>query len=187
MQYTQYRDASLKHLNACKTALHGLKFYHGSAPLSRRKKESLLLNIFYLSGYTLECIINYSIYKRLGFSTNSRVENLQDTSRSIAFYKKPNGSTHQFQYCIQQHKFHLNVQLLHTLLPGGHGVPLIDRTVYVLPNLQKMVFDRYNGTVNNEHWKPEIRYKTTIPFSQTDIEQFVELTEKIYIELLTIA
>ena len=187
MLYTQYKDAALKHLNACKTALHGLKFYHGNTPISQKKREALLHNIFYLSGYTLECIINYAIYRRVGFSLTSEVELLQDTVNNISFYKTPRGNTHKFTYFVQQHKFHKNIQLLHNLLPGGHSVPLVDRTINIAPEMERMIFDRFAGVRNNNHWRPELRYETTTPFSQSDIEELVKLTEQVYIQLLTVA
>jgi hypothetical protein len=91
------------------------------------------------------------------------------------------------RYFIQQHKFHKNIQLLQNLLPGGHSVPLIDRSISISPTMERMIFDRFAGIRNNNHWRPELRYETTTPFSQSDIEEFVELTEQVYIQLLTVA
>jgi hypothetical protein len=193
MIYTQYREASLKHLQACKTALHGLRFYRGNSGVisstPSHNRDALLLDIFYLSGYTLECIINYAIYKRIGWITNP-VDSMQNSQHRISFYKNQSGVSFRPSYWIAQHKFNRNVQLLHLLLPGNN-VPLINRAIPVSINLQRMVFDAVGTTRNNDHWKPELRYEPTNWFStrytEQDIIDLVSLTETVYNDLLRIA
>jgi hypothetical protein len=200
MLYTQYKDAALKHLNACKTALYGLKFYHGTTPLSQKKREALLHNIFYLSGYTLECVINYALYKRLRW-TSQEVHKLINSDYKIVYVKPTSWNqnagrlevksftdrirnvTFTPNFWIAQHEFNKNVQLLHILLPNSR-VPIVDNSIRIPPNVHRMVFEIQN---QKNHWRPELRYETTTPFSQSDIEEFVELTEQVYIKLLTVA
>jgi hypothetical protein len=58
-RYKEYEKASLKHLKACQAMLAGLSCK--TTTISVAEKEYLLMDIFYLSGYTLECIINYDM------------------------------------------------------------------------------------------------------------------------------
>lgn len=205
MLYTQYREASLKHLQACKTALYGLRFYRGNSGIIHstptHNRDALLLDIFYLSGYTLECIINYAIYKRIGWTTQD-VKEMYNIPRNAAFFKKPNypgtrnrvllASGRDFfpTYYIKQHKFNKNIQLLHSLLPGNN-VLLINRAIPLSINLQRMVFDAVGTTRNNDYWKPELRYEPVNWFStrytEQDVIDLVSLTETVYNDLLRIA
>lgn len=207
MLYTQYKEASLKHLQACKTAVHGLKFYHGrsaiTSNLAKPNRDALLLNIFYLCGYTLECIINYAICKKISWTSRS-VKEMYDVTKNVAFYKEPydppygrgkarvrltSGRDFIPSYYFAQHKFNINVQLLHILLPGN-VVPLVNSSIPVAANLQRMIFDPFNGSRNNHCWKPDIRYLPASWFAsnytEQDVLDLVELTEQVYIHLQSV-
>jgi len=201
MIYNQYKDASLKHLQACKTALHGLSFYHNKSSAipttPQLNKDSLLLDIFYLTGYTLECIVNYAIYKKIGFNNTSDVKQMYNFSNKIAFFRRPNYpqtnnrvqlNGHDFlpSYWIEQHKFNKNIQLLDKLLPGNN-IPLINQSVPISLTIQKMILETVSRVRNNNYWKPELRYEPANwilgKYTEQDIKDLVKLSEKIYIEL----
>lgn len=202
MLYTQYKDAALKHLQASKTALRGLSFYKGATNSTLNlSKEALLFDIFYLSGYTLECIINYALYKKTGWTTQD-VKEVYDISRNFAFFKKPNynGTRNRVQvqnrsgnyvdfsprYFIEQHRFNNNIGLLSSLLPNSQ-IPLIDSSVNISQKMKEMIFDSLNGRRNNNYWKAEMRYEPITWFSsrynEQDVREFFALTETIYNEL----
>jgi hypothetical protein len=183
MIYSSYKSAALKHLQGCKLALNGLKLSTAHGSISGKMKADLLMEIFYLSGYTIECSVNYAIYKRVGWLTRP-VYDLFDISKSVSYSKPTSGSP--ISFWISQHKFHKNLQLLSTLLPGGNQVPLVDSSIHVPANLRRMIFDPFNGTKNHNHWRPELRYESNTIFTETDIEAFVQLSEDFYIKILSV-
>lgn len=203
MLYTQYKDAALKHLQACKTALHGL-----SGTVSTTNKDALLLDIFYLSGYTLECIINYAIYKRVGWHTN--VYDLIDSNNKISFYKPKKDRNGNFirifdtrtnqhftpQYWIAQHQFNRNIRLLADIFRvefPGTSFHLVNNLTRVSMSNQKMILEIIgNGRTRNnqDFWKPELRYEPVSWFNarytEQDVIDLVNLTEQVFIQLQSV-
>jgi hypothetical protein len=190
MLYTQYKDASLKHLQACKTALYGLKFYKGASGVTTStpnpSRDALLFNIFYLSGYTLECIINFAIYKKIGWTTN--VQHMSNSHYSICYNIHQHSLPFRPTYSISQHKFNKNIQLLNNLLPGNN-IPLINPSIPIHsnPNIEKMLLDTVSRRRNTDCWKPDLRYNPVSWFfpkyTEQDVHDLVSLTEDIYIKL----
>lgn len=196
MIYSNYEKASLKHLKACQTMVFTL--LHHSASISPKDKSYLLMNIFYLSGYTLECIINYALFKEVyrrnrwsdkecvkkGFSHRKGVV---DKSLSFAFRQektpkldhlgKPviNQKTgkscmiDKYDYCIQYHDFWNNVTLLDNLL-SGNSIPLIGNKKVVPQNVLRII----------PTWGSARRYDTHVIYKESDIFDLVDLTEKVY-------
>ncbi|WP_228043965.1 hypothetical protein, partial [Dolichospermum sp. LEGE 00246] len=66
-RYKEYEKASLKHLKACQAMLAGLSCK--TTTISVAEKEYLLMDIFYLSGYTLECKSLNSVYPDMACAT----------------------------------------------------------------------------------------------------------------------
>ena len=200
MIYSDYQKASLKHLKACKTMVFALGNH--SASISPKDKSYLLMNIFYLSGYTLECIINYALFKEVyrrnrwpekecvknGFSHKKGVV---DNTLSFAFWQdktpklergkevinpktgKPS-MTNKYNHCIQYHDFWNNVTLLDNLL-SGNCIPLIGNKKAVPPNVLRII----------PTWGTASRYDTHVIYKESDIFNLVDLTEKVYQGIIT--
>jgi hypothetical protein len=188
MIYSDYEKASLKHLKACKTMVFTL--LHHSASISQKDKSYLLMNIFYLSGYTLECIINYALFKEVyrrnrwsnkecvkkGFSHKKGVV---DKNLSFAFWQEKtpsfnpktgkNSMTNKYNHCIQHHDFWNNVTLLDNLL-SGNCIPLIGNKKAVPQNVLRII----------PTWRAASRYDTHVTYKESDIVDLVDLTEKVY-------
>ena len=53
----------------------------------KTKAKQLLINLYYLTGYILECSIKYGIYKVISFDPNSEIESLSTNSVSYSDIK----------------------------------------------------------------------------------------------------
>ena len=68
MQYTEYLYCSRKHLSSCRAAMHALD------SIPEAEVNSLLLDIWYVSGYILEGITVYLTYKQGGWMESDDIE-----------------------------------------------------------------------------------------------------------------
>lgn len=199
MIYSDYEKASLKHLKACQTMVFAL--LNHSASISPKDKSYLLMNIFYLSGYTLECIINYALFKEVYrrnrwsekecVKTGFHKKGVVDNSLSFAFWQKQtpkldrgqpviNPKTgkklmiNKYNHCIQYHDFWNNVTLLDNLL-SGNCIPLIGNKKAVPKNVLSII----------PTWGAASRYDTHVTYKESDIFDLVDLTEKVYQGIIT--
>ena len=64
-EYKDYKTAAQRHLMTCQYMVECLTLPDNTLhkPLSSSYKSYLLKSIYYLSGYTIESIINYAIYE----------------------------------------------------------------------------------------------------------------------------
>ncbi|MFN5066741.1 MAG: hypothetical protein ACK4V0_19490 [Aphanizomenon sp.] len=175
MRYKEYERASLKHLKACQAMLAGLSCQAKS--ISVAEKEYLLMDIFYLSGYTLECIINFALFKEVykkphnkpKYNDDTNVKTVEDSTLNFAFHSYSIETQKKYYYCIQHHNFYRNIELLNELV-GSKSIPLISNPKTVPHNLLQMI----------RKWKAQARYDTNIKYDEKDIKSLVELTEKVY-------
>jgi hypothetical protein len=188
MNYKAYQIASLKHLHTCKVMLDSLDLLatNTSAQINEgHKQEALLHNMFYLSGYTLECIINYGILKHYKWKEKKSVDDTVpdhhfSSQSDLAFHRGTRtlkGGVYNFN--MQGHDFQRNIMILNRALPASK-IPLIDRTVRVETDLKNIFMA----------WQVEIRYHSSatlyadVKLTKDTIKKFVALTEKIYIDLM---
>lgn len=188
MTYKDYQKASYKHLNSCKAMLNSLHLLSGNNQAVLQEPSSqkaLLQNIFYLSGYTLECIINYSILKHFKWKEDKMVDDTTPdhnfSKRSgLAFYPKTpteNGGIYHFE--ISKHHFQRNIQVLRKGLPSSK-IPYVDPTIQLTATTKSLL----------TAWQVEIRYNdcetkySSIELTEPIIKEFLEFTDKVYTELM---
>lgn len=185
MDYKEYQTASQKHLNTCKAILDSITILNGNTSaqiMQNAKQQAVLHNIFYLSGYTLECIINYSIYKHFKWNKPSvRDDDHAFSERCGLSYgrlRKRKGSG-DYPFFISSHEFSRNVQILQKEFSNSK-IPLIDRTEIVNVEVKKLF----------SAWSVEVRYKNEtnshITLNLANIKDFVQITDKIYNGLIKI-
>jgi len=73
MLYKEYYNSALRHLDVCKIMLERLSSMDRK-PKFYAKRERLLLDIYYLSGYVIETMISYSHFVSLGWNVNDNIE-----------------------------------------------------------------------------------------------------------------
>lgn len=131
MLYKDYRNSSRKHLYTCKVLFEKLN----NLDESRHKAEykCLLLNLYYISGYIIECIVKYGIYDLVGHPRGRDVSELDK-----------NGLTYQEH--IKHHKFSKYSDYLNQRI--GVELPLISSK----KGIDKKVIELYN------EWGADVRY-----------------------------
>jgi hypothetical protein len=189
MIYTDYQIAAAKHLNTCKSILDSIdrlmQMDNSALVVSRYKLESFH-NIYYLSGYTLESIATYSIYKHFGWNINNSVKRydrrFSNASQFDFFGADRFGNIRSF-YSAKSHLFQTNQFEVLRREFGSSRIEFIDQSVAVNTNIRTL----FNS------WKAEVRYhKPRRPYinnnqlSENDVRTFVSITENIYNSLLQI-
>lgn len=188
MNFNDYQKASLKHLNTCKVLVDSMDLLKNDDVAlinDTYRKKAILHNLVYLSGYTLECIINYSIFKHYKWKETESVYNLDHkfSRRSNVTFaegtrREPYEGMH-YTYWLSAHAFQRNIQVLKKEFSASK-VPLIDSSVAVDADLLKL----FNA------WKVEIRYYNTdalyssLKLSEDIVKRFVLLTEIVYNSLM---
>lgn len=186
MDYREYQKASHKHLVSCKSILDSITILNGNPNAligQNNRQQAVLHNVFYLSGYTLESIINYSIYKHFRWNKAS-VRDVdhsfsQRCGLSYGRLRKQNGLA-DYPFFISGHEFSRNIQILQREFSNSQ-IPLIDRSETVDAEVVKLF----------RAWCVEIRYhnesetysNVTLNLNNTNL--FVETTERIYNGLIS--
>jgi len=70
--YPEFKKASKKHLQACECLINN---FHTNC---NSNKKSILVTIFYLSGYILETIMKFSIYSAISYKRNEDIKKLNN-------------------------------------------------------------------------------------------------------------
>jgi hypothetical protein len=130
MLYKDYLNSARKHEHTCDVLFEKLS---GSS-LNTAHEKYLILNLYYLSGYIIECIVKYAIYDLNGHAPDQDV-------RSI----NTNGLNYNLH--IKHHKFERYTDHLrkHLSMP----IPLIND----ISGVDKQVQQLY------KEWDAEVRYK----------------------------
>ena len=189
-EYTDYRTAAQRHLMTCQYMVECLRLpdnpHH--KPLSNFYKTYLLKNIYYLSGYTIESIINFAIYECVNKSKTAKepkiqfVNELCEPRYKLIFTKdasktpRPWGDSTIYIYVIAYHKFKENYKVLSGLAnsyPNFDKIPVIGRRV-VPANWNSYLHKMFDD------WQAQIRYTDAIPYSENQIVDFFKLSVDIY-------
>lgn len=191
MNFKDYQLASLKHLTTCKVMLDYVNSLTNDANEivnTDGKKTALLHNLFYLSGYTLECIVNYSILKHYKWpnSDSVYVTNHKFSNKcQVAFYENTPRMVNMavvsgvYTFYFSGHNFQRNMQVLQKIFSSSK-IPFIDKTVVVDKDLMNLYIN----------WKVEIRYNhqntnySSVALSVDNVTRFVTLTETVYNSLM---
>ena len=184
MIYTDYQISAAKHLNTCKSILDSLDRLNqtdNSALLVARFKLEAFHNIYYLSGYTLESIATYSIYKHFGWNSRNSVKGFDrnfSNASNFNFYPHIN-----YLFSAKSHNFQRNQFEVLRREFGSSGIEFIDPSVTINANMRQL----FNS------WKAEVRYhKPRRPYinnnylTENDVRNFVSITDNIYNSLLQI-
>ena len=75
MDYKDYKTASERHLETC-IKLKGVVSANSLTTTDLKKQNEILANIYYLSGYVIECIVNYGMLVYVDFEKISKKNNI---------------------------------------------------------------------------------------------------------------
>jgi len=184
MIYTDYQLAATKHLNTCKAILDSFDRFSqldNTAIIVSRYKQEAIHSIYYLSGYILESIATYSIYKHFGWNTRVSVKTFNrgfSDSCQFTFYPHQN-----YLYSAKSHIFQRNQFEVLRRVFSSSNIEFIDTSVYV-NNDMKILFNSWKAEVR--YHKKNRNYINNSQITEANIKDFVSITENIYNSLLQI-
>lgn len=73
MLFTEYYHSALRHLDVCNLMLNTLSSMKDKSHLNN-KRQRLMLDIYYLSGYIIETMISYSCFVSMGWRKTINIE-----------------------------------------------------------------------------------------------------------------
>lgn len=131
MVYKDFLNAARKHEYTCRVLIEKLDKIDEHREKSNFK--FLLLNLYYLSGYIIECMVKYGIYDLNGFSRSADVKTLDQKNL-------------KFKDHIRHHKFERYTEHLNQRI--GISLPLVSDKAGIDPEVIKLY----------KNWDAEIRY-----------------------------
>jgi hypothetical protein len=178
-EYKDYKTAAQRHLMTCQYLVECLTLPDNThhKPLSSSYKSYLLKNIYYLSGYTIESIINFAIYECVNDTKPRhqkirRVNQLNEPSLSLAFKDRRNVG---LRYVIAWHNFQKNMEVLNILATSKFSqIPVISGTHFpIYWNNVKPLFD---------NWEAQVRYKNNVLtlYTEQQILDFFKFSTELY-------
>lgn len=174
MKYRDYKINAKKHLDACRSILN--TYSDNVVP------ESVLRELHYLSGYIIEGICVYAIYKHYEWEDDRDIKEYDEDFTSetgLDYYKngnrldRDNGRVIRTgaQYYITSHGFNQYVELLDVPFQGTN-IPYIDASSTVDDSIVDLI----------DEWKPDLRYRYGLLNKHTkeEIVQLINTCEFIY-------
>ena len=132
MKYTEFETSARRHLESCYHILDNL--INSTESFRKQKEDRLILNIYYLSGYVIECSLKFAFFKAVKFSKNDKIE-LNQIIRGTDYDMK----THSLRQLVSY------LPVVDTSLP--RDIPMLTQTI---PDVS-------HKTLANQ-WNSEIRY-----------------------------
>ncbi|EPB0636493.1 hypothetical protein ACQ91M_000205 [Yersinia enterocolitica] len=132
MKYMEYLNAARKHVYTSEILYDSLSMHLQQQSPNNGITKRLTLNLYYISGYVIECTLKYGIYALIGHDKDVDITKIN--SKGITYNEK-----------IKHHKFSVYDEFFNREYPG---IILIDRKDNITPEVKKL----YNG------WDAEIRY-----------------------------
>ncbi len=186
MVYQDYKTAADSHLEVCFQLLHHIEEnYQKKEPLATRqtkeKKVQLLADLYYLSGYIIECSYNCAIYKSLDWTNDVKDLRVTDTPYNVSTHPHTNSAftIRRKGPGIKQHQLSGNMHFFPTImhLTPSIPIPLISEPLHPT----HPAFDLF------ENWNAEIRYliDTSITLDYSNTFAFFYLANKVYEGLLS--
>jgi hypothetical protein len=188
-QYVDYKTAALRHLMTCEYLVECIRLPDNAShkPLSLTYREKLLKNIYYLSGYTIESIVNFAIYECINqtkptinkiITVNQLCEPTYKLIFSMDRSKTPRHNSDRtfYQYIIAYHKFRENYKVLAIIAnsnPNFDQIPVVGGKVYP-SNWSNFLRNMFNS------WEAQIRYKSNVNYTEDEIIEFFNLSKEIY-------
>ena len=131
MVYKDYLNAARKHKYTCEVIFEKLNGINEQT--DKAKYRYLLLNLYYLSGYVIECTVKYGIYNLIGYEKEKDVKELNEKGLMYDLH-------------IKHHKFERYAEHLRRSI--SRPIPLINTR----EKIDKYVVQLYR------EWDADVRY-----------------------------
>lgn len=180
MDYKDYKTASERHLETCiklKDIVSVTYLNKTLLPHEQKKQNEILANIYYLTGYVIECIVSYGILKHIDIENIYRTRNIRRLNQLASIYSNQRVS---FDYNDQHSRW--------SITNPKHGIEK-NLTFFVmearLTGLNIRGIDKSIDAVLREllrNWNAEYRYyfKDTSILDSNKIFSFLNLAEEIH-------
>jgi len=163
MYYKDFLNAARKHRYTCEVLIE--KFNSLDKNKEKSNCKYLLSNIYYLSGYIIECIVKYGIYSLIGYPNNKDIKELNQDGLT---YKK----------VIESHKFKNYTEYFKSKYHGTK-IPLINCE----KNIDRKIIDIYNKWDSVIRYSYELEYKDNLniylKFNEYSNEIFEIITDNV--------
>lgn len=83
MKYKEFKISAQRHIESCYHILNNLT--NSNASFRKQKEDRLVLNIYYLSGYAIECSIKFAFFKAIDFDEQTDIELLNHASKNDTY------------------------------------------------------------------------------------------------------
>ncbi len=177
MKYRDYKIVAKKHLDACLSIM--TQYDNDEIP------ENVLREIHYLSGYIIEGVCVYAIYKHYEWDDNKDIKEYDpDFTREtgLDYYKdglRRNISNQVIftgaQYFVTSHGFNRYVELLDVPFQGTN-IPYIDASAEIDDVVCDMI----------DNWQPDLRYRygSLNKHTKEEVRMLVSTCERIYNQVI---
>ena len=167
MIYREYFNAAQRHRETCDYLIKKIKDPQEYIEVPCQKK--ILQNIYYLSGYIIECIISYTFFSVINYDIKKSVYDLDDN----------NSFSYKFHIFFKDHSINSNELRIEEIRKRGGSlsseIPIIGDVV-VEEITKKMYFQ----------WNSKSRYTTThldFEVNQVNVIKFFTLASDIYLKM----
>lgn len=164
MLYKEYLNSARKHQYTCEEILKCIKGNNANTPSKQTQQKQLVLNLFYLSGYIIECSVKYGIYHLISYDRNKPVSELNQNNLTYNDH-------------IKVHRFDRYTEAFNKLKGGSR---LIDNR----SNIDREILQIYNT------WDAEVRYwsnnsekKSIDKITLNNVEKFYMLATELMKEI----
>lgn len=117
MKYKEYKEASKRHLHTCLSLKKVIQNKYEGRVLNvtlEQEQQKHLFNLYYLSGYIIECRLNYAILEYINFDNIARLNSLNSCKKLRSHHNNYGVSFNQdkralFALYQPAHKFQPNI------------------------------------------------------------------------------
>lgn len=161
MQYKEYYQSALRHLDVCKTMMESLESMNGKGR-NDKIKQNLKLDIYYLSGYIIETMISYTFFVNINWRRNEHIESCQLYDKGF----KTHNLSAKLAFATSKAKCNYT------------GVSL----------LSNKITDKTEQKMFNE-WSEVVRYRnpkacSNLEFTEVDLKKYIDDIESMFNQLI---
>lgn len=148
MKYPEFLSSAKRHNQACKVLQDKLDSF-GDNDRDNDEFRFLVLSLYYLSGYIIECSLKFKIFEVIGYDENTEVDEVECQKAGINYKKK-----------IKTHNFSRLQNFLES-------------------KISDISYLSEESTIESllSQWNPELRYKT-IQLDHNEIKSFYKHTNQ---------
>lgn len=167
MVYKDYLKAAKRHRETCDYLIKKLK--DSQEIIDVHLQNKLLQNIYYLSGYVIECIISYSFFNIINYNKEE----------SVFALEKNNQYGYRFDMYFKEHSKTANTLRIDEIRKRGGNISS------TIPIIGEVEVDDITKTMYDE-WDAQSRYSIShlsFDINHASVNNFFTLANEIYLKM----